>query len=173
MALSCTGLRPTDVNRAQMSSKIEHLCVNSEVRYKCSFISFQRITPTCRYHCMTGLGHSQTGRFSAVDRSSRHRPLPAVLPDPLPAMDGEQHCEKSHCSPLPRAPLRSPPRCSPRRGAGHALRLETFGCRWRDVESLHRDRVGCPAGPATYSMDGDEMTTAPPTDRETGSAHDR
>ena len=79
MALNCVELRSTDVNCTQMSSKIEHLGVNSEVRYKWSFISFLKITLTSNHHCMTDHSHSQTERFSAVDRSSRRHTLPAVL----------------------------------------------------------------------------------------------
>jgi len=123
-----------------MSSKIEHLGVNSVVRYKVSFISFQRIILACRYHCMTALAHSQKGPFSAVDRSSRRRPLPAVLPDPLPATDWEQHCGKSHCSPLPHAPLRSGPHHD---GAGRLRPAAAARC--HQADRPHGDRhLGLP-----------------------------
>ena len=131
-------LRGTALNRRQpRSNELGNRVLPCKLR---SQISAPGESPQpAVFHCMTGLGHSQTGRFST-----------------LTAARGTARSLRAPRSPsLPATVL-------PSRGAGHALRLETFECRWRDVESLHRDRVGCPAGPATYPMDGDEMTTDPP-----------
>ena len=82
---------------------------------------------------------------------------PLRSPNPLPTTRREQHRGESHCSPLPHAPLRSPPRCSPRCDAGQRPHLALSDA---VRASLSRCvEIVCVLPPVDdFPMDGDRTT---------------